>query len=831
MTNQLYVQSKLGVCRTCLSIGVTAGLAIASPAPAMAQTVTTDGTTGTVVNGAGPFVITGGNQQLQTLFHSFGEFSPGNASILFQLDGSQSAVDLVVGRVTGANVSFINGQLQLTGGNSPDLFLLNPNGISFGSGAELLLPGSFLATTAESVLFENGLEFSAIDLGSAPLLTVSAPTGLQMGQNPGDIRVSNTGHDLIGIRRNPIDVGTTPNGLQLEANHTLALIGRNLSLDGGILSAPDGQTYLGAVAAPDAVTLTRFALGWQPNYSGITQFGDITLMQQSLINAGNVGAVTLQGQTINLADGSVIFQENNTTQAAGSLTLQATDRIVNQGRSPNRLRSGIISDTQNAGQGGDIRLIAPQVLGGGGLGIRSYTYGVGRGGDVTIDATTIDLAGDSDSGALIAMRTLGTADTGTLQINTASLRLQSASLVNNINDGGTGNAGGITINASESVTVGPSDFSSTLIGSSSVSVSGNAGEITITTPRLTVQGGAFISSSTFGTGNAGRITINASEEISIGGEGVNFTTNAVEPTQIRTAGVLLPSTLRATLGLPNAVTGSSGDVVLNTNRLVVTDSGEVGVGHDDAGSGGSIQINANQVLLTNGGSLLASTQSGSGGDIQLNLGELLLMREGGLINTESLGTGNGGNITLNSPIVVGFENSDIAANAVSGNGGNIDITTQGIFGLEFRDELTPANDITASSQFGVNGTVTIDSPEVDPDSGIVELPAELADASNQIAAGCADTSENSFVATGRGGVPPTPGDDLGQPIWQDVRDLSAFAASEETTAAPPPLTASDDAITEITGWLVNEAGEVELVAATANEVGAIASGSCANAPL
>ena len=37
-------------------------------------------------------------------------------------------------------------------------------------------------------------------------------------------------------------------------------------------------------------------------------------------------------------------------------------------------------------------------------------------------------------------------------------------------------------------------------------------------------------------------------------------------------------------------------------------------------------------------------------------------------------------------------------------GGNINITTQGIFGLEFREELTPESDITASSKFGVNGT-------------------------------------------------------------------------------------------------------------------------------
>ena len=49
------------------------------------------------------------------------------------------------------------------------------------------------------------------------------------------------------------------------------------------------------------------------------------------------------------------------------------------------------------------------------------------------------------------------------------------------------------------------------------------------------------------------------------------------------------------------------------------------------------------------------------------------------------------------------------ANANQGNGGNIDITTQNIFGLVFREKKTPKSDITASSKFGLNGEVTVES--------------------------------------------------------------------------------------------------------------------------
>ncbi|MFK8183139.1 MAG: hypothetical protein AB8B99_07170 [Phormidesmis sp.] len=41
------------------------------------------------------FTVTGGDQQLNTLFHSFEDFSPESANVLFQLDNSQSAVEFI----------------------------------------------------------------------------------------------------------------------------------------------------------------------------------------------------------------------------------------------------------------------------------------------------------------------------------------------------------------------------------------------------------------------------------------------------------------------------------------------------------------------------------------------------------------------------------------------------------------------------------------------------------------------------------------------------------------------------------------------------------------
>ncbi|HBW56628.1 MAG TPA: hypothetical protein DEF27_02030 [Oscillatoriales bacterium UBA8482] len=51
----------------------------------------------------------------------------------------------ILGRINGGSPSFIDGLIQVTGGNS-NLFLMNPAGMIFGYPARLDVPASFLAT-------------------------------------------------------------------------------------------------------------------------------------------------------------------------------------------------------------------------------------------------------------------------------------------------------------------------------------------------------------------------------------------------------------------------------------------------------------------------------------------------------------------------------------------------------------------------------------------------------------------------------------------------------------------------------------------------------------
>jgi large exoprotein involved in heme utilization and adhesion len=62
-------------------------------------------------------------------------------------------------------------------------------------------------------------------------------------------------------------------------------------------------------------------------------------------------------------------------------------------------------------------------------------------------------------------------------------------------------------------------------------------------------------------------------------------------------------------------------------------------------------------------------------------------------------------MTINADIIVALENSDIIANAFEGNGGQFKLRAKAFLARNFRPALTPDSDITASSEFGLSGTV------------------------------------------------------------------------------------------------------------------------------
>ncbi|MFL9458852.1 hypothetical protein AB0758_48680 [Tolypothrix bouteillei VB521301_2] len=135
-------------------------------------------------------------------------------------------------------------------------------------------------------------------------------------------------------------------------------------------------------------------------------------------------------------------------------------------------------------------------------------------------------------------------------------------------------------------------------------------------------------------------------------------------------------------------------------------------------------------------------------------------------------------------------------------------------------QSTILSDITATgATSALRGTLDITTAEIEPTSGLIELPAEFVDRSRLIATTCPAKEGNSFIITGRGGLPPTPEQELDDDAdWLDQR--FAFTLVQHTPQSASHTQTSHikfksyTRIVEATGWQKTPFGEIILVATT-----------------
>ncbi|MBD2202485.1 S-layer family protein [Calothrix sp. FACHB-1219] len=787
--------------------------------PVNAQVIS-DFTTNTIVNQSGnDFTIINGIEKGNNLFHSFSNFSvTTGGSAKFDLTNTPN-ITTIFSRVTGSNVSQIDGLIKtVNSNNAVSLFLMNPNGIVFGKNAALNIGGSFVGTTANSIKFADGVEFSAVNASSPPLLTMRVPVGLQMGQNPGSITVQGNQNQLTDSTGfGTANASKSPPGLQVGENHTLALIGSGINFYGGVASTKSsGHLEIGSVST-GLVGLNATPTGWVPDYSTVLKLDDVHLAEESLLNAtGYNGSIQIQGQNISLTEGSAVLLQNLGIQESGGITVKATGSLNLMGNTANGELGSLIQINNFAtGKVGDISISAAQLSLQDGARIVTRTRTQTNAGNIITNVgSTTDIRGFNIANPAlytgIVTFSLNSGNAGNITVSTDNLRILDSGAISSVAVS-SGETGKIQVNAANLIEIAgynPLAFSESSL-STFTQGSGNANSTIINTSKLVIQGGASLGSSTLATGSAGSVEIKASESIYVEGRATQGNAAGTVSRVFSNAEILSPA-IQAAFELPAIPTGNSGSLTINTPLLSLIDGGVVSVTNDGPGKGGDVRINANSIFLDHQGSISASTASGNGGDVRLDLQDYLLMRHNSAISATAVGNGNGGNLSISSPIIVGLENSDIIANAVQGHGGNINIKTQGIFGLQYRLQLTIENDITASSQFGVNGTVDINNFGVDPNSGLVQLPANITDPSQQIASGCSANTGSSFVATGRGGIPQNPMQEVGSDrTWSDIRDISAFQQNGAITAQIPQ---SREVIVQATSWHRNAQGKIELVA-------------------
>jgi large exoprotein involved in heme utilization and adhesion len=409
----------------------------------------------------------------------------------------------------------------------------------------------------------------------------------------------------------------------------------------------------------------------------------------------------------------------------------------------------------------------------------------GDGGNVIIFNTPILTL---DAGARIETSTLWDGNAGAIVGDVGSLLIKGGASIRSTSGGerspdgviiGTGSAGGVTFTAADSISIS--------------------------------DAGSTVSTTTFGNGNAGSISLSANQVNVQNGGTVTSESGGTLGNQLRVG------------------TGNAGQITVSTPTLAIADAGRISVATSGAGQGGELTVTANSVSISGPRTGLFSTASGSGagGNIRIQAGQLVQLSNEGTVSAQSTGTatatagninintptfqsqnasvitgatladggnisiattgsivqltdsqittsvlggvGDGGNIAIDSQLIV-LDNSQILARAVQGHGGNINITGD-VFLVNSggRAPVSLAGIVDASSELSTPGTINIEATFTNVTGSVTLLPSTPLEATELLRASCAARfaggKASSLVLGGRDGLPLQPGGLLPSPLY------------------------------------------------------------------
>ncbi|WP_155968958.1 CHAT domain-containing protein [Kamptonema formosum] len=674
-----------------LLVAVPILAAVWAPALTQAQTIApaADGT-GTAVTPEGNILnIQGGSLSRDgaNLFHSFQKFGLSEGETANFL--SNPDIRNIFGRVIGGDASYINGLIQVSGGNS-NLFLMNPAGILFGPNASLNVPASFTATTATGIGFGAGW-FNAVGSNDYNVL-VGTPSAFNFAvSQPGAI--------------------VNEGNLSLTSGSSLTLLGGTV-INTGTLTSPGGNITVAAVPGdsavrisqeghllsldiePAALTGSEVAAGLQPLSLPQLLTGRPDFGHASALSVSETGEVFLTGSGVRIpASGGIAAGNIDTSSESGdggAITLNATLDIITD---------SLQTAAGGTGTGGNIAISSSA----GGIntsaGVLDASSYDGDGGNVTLTAERDIITGEilSASGEILS---LGTDEWGTEQFSSK---------------GGTGTGGNITLDSRS----GAIDSSAGSL--SAYSLESDGGSVTLTalgdikTGNIRSPSGFYNwTASTWqgtGTGNGGNIALNSSAggiDTASGRLNSNSKQGNGGSVTLTASGDIQTGDISSFSGYYDystetwAGTGSGGNIALsssagaidtasgrlfsdssqrNAGSVTLTASGNIKISGIDShsegtGSGGNITLNSSAGSIDSAwGWLESSSFQGNGGSVSLTAsGDIKI----GEIESHSYGTGSGGNIALNSRAgAIDAASGVLSSYSNQGNGGSVTLTAFG----------------------------------------------------------------------------------------------------------------------------------------------------------
>jgi large exoprotein involved in heme utilization and adhesion len=434
----------------------------------------------------------------------------------------------------------------------------------------------------------------------------------------------------------------------------------------------------------------------------------------STAGPGTAGDVTVDAENIALTDGGAIFSNTTGSGDGGNVIVDVTGTLAITGDADSELFTGIAAESLDGstGNAGKVTVGAGSVTLAGTGQITTSTDGPGSAGDVAVNGDSVTIA----DGAQISSGTSGSGNGGNIILDvTGALEIDGGGKPEDatgiVADGGTGNAGTITIHAGNVAIEAAGLVSSSTVGS------GSGGDIALNADSLTLTQKGQITTNSSGSGVAGDIVIKAQQVI-------------VDD---------------STISSDSSGKGASGSVTIDPTSIAITNGSTVSAQATGGGASGGVTLVAD-VITIEGSTVSTESKSGGGGSITITAPVLLQIIDGVVTATVKIGDQNAGNVTIEAGLLI-LDGSVLSANAFEGNGGNLTITAKGL--------ITSSDSVlTASSEQGIDGLIDVSTLSDDVTSGLVELSGVLVQDVSRLACTVAPSSPqdpfSSVIVHGRG---------------------------------------------------------------------------------
>ncbi|NEP36147.1 filamentous hemagglutinin N-terminal domain-containing protein, partial [Moorena sp. SIO3B2] len=459
-------------------------------------------------------------------------------------------------------------------------------------------------------------------------------------------------------------------------------------------------------------------------------------------NREDLANIEITARSLSLQDGGRLRASTGGRIPAGDITINATDFVEISGVKKN---SGIFTESQlgaqgageNKPKGGTIEITTGKLTVSNDAIISARSIGEFEGGEITINAKEVEV---TEGGEILSTAT----NSGLFEVVgvTEEGKIETKPLDGDNNSGEAGNAGKITINASEQVIVSGSDpnFSPT-VDSIKDRLEEQKEDIDDKNKDLKEENDKLLEQLDKLENPKDKLTEAEIEEIQEKIEEIEGDIEKIErqkrdiKIQASNDVLVIQDDIPQSRISVGATRGSNaGDLTVETDNLTVEDGArisvsavpldqdgfpETGLPESDRGVAGKLTIETDSLTLDNGQLVAATgknpTNNEEAATIDIDVPGVIILDNNSLILADATGDDvDGGNITIEGGVLVALplnnqdKGSDIFANAQDGDGGNINITLQGLFNMNVIEDrsafIGPDGNPDRSLVFGNNSS-------------------------------------------------------------------------------------------------------------------------------